>query len=126
VIVTATRSAVPLFDGTLVAPGCTIIAVGSARANAAEIDAVTVSGCARIVVEATDIARHEAGDLLLAGAAGVDAWPKVGELGNLLADRIGGRESDDEINLFESLGFALEDVAIAAIAYQRLREQGRT
>ena len=37
-----------------------------------------------------------------------------------------GRESAGEINLFESLGSALEDVAIAGLAYSRLRDLGRT
>jgi ornithine cyclodeaminase/alanine dehydrogenase-like protein (mu-crystallin family) len=47
----------------------------------------------------------------------------VNELGSILAGRAPARRSDDEIILFESLGFALEDVAIAAIAYERLRHR---
>jgi ornithine cyclodeaminase len=125
IVVTATRSATPLFDGARLREGTTLIAVGSARSEAAEIDPVTVARCARIVVESAEQARHEAGDLLKAAAAGVPAWDKVCELGQVLAGRAPGRQSAAEINLYESLGFALEDVAIAAVAYTKLRAQGR-
>lgn len=125
IIVTATRSLTPLFDGKLVPAGSSIIAVGSARPDAAEIDAVTVSRCARIVVESTEQAQHEAGDLLLAAGFGGAPWSKVSELGPLLAGDAKGRQSTEEITLFESLGLALEDVAIASLAYSRLCEQGK-
>lgn len=125
IIVTATRSLTPLFDGRLVPAGSSIIAVGSARPDAAEIDAVTVARCARIVVESAEQAHHEAGDLLMAEGAGGTPWNKVTELGPLLAGQVNGRQSPDEITLFESLGLALEDVAIASLAYSRLRERSR-
>ncbi len=120
IVVTATRSPTPLFDGGLVREGCTIIAVGSARLDAAEIDARTLERCRRIAVESAQIAAHEAGDLALAEKAGVDTRPKWVELGELAAGRAPGRGPDDEINLFESVGSALEDVAIASLAYTRL------
>lgn len=126
IIVTATRSATPLFDGRLVSEGTSLIAVGSARPDAAEIDAVTVSRCARIIVESTAQARHEAGDLLQAEDDSGTPWDKVSELGLLLAGQAQGKQSPEEITLFESLGFALEDVAIASLAYSRLRERDKT
>jgi len=36
-----------------------------------------------------------------------------------------GRQADDEITLFDTVGFALEDVAIATLAYARLVELGK-
>jgi len=123
IVVTATRSRSPLFDGRVLREGVTVIAVGSARPDAAEVDASLVARCARIVVESAEQARHEAGDLLLAEASGASAWGKVRELGDVLAGRVPGRESPGEVNLFESLGFALEDVAIAALAWSRLKDR---
>lgn len=119
-IVTATRSATPLFDGTRIDDGTTLIAVGSARPNAAEIDAATVERSSLIVVETFEGMRHEAGDLLLAEQAGIDPWGRTAELGALVTGRRAGRQSPDEINLYESLGNPLEDVAIAAMIYRRL------
>ena len=37
-----------------------------------------------------------------------------------------GWQADDEITLFDSMGFALEDMAIASLAYARLVELGKT
>jgi ornithine cyclodeaminase len=120
VIVTATRARTPLFDGNAVAAGCCIVAVGSSRPDTAEIDAATLRRCGRIVVECAEQVRHEAGDLIAAAAAGVAVWDSVTELGTILAGRAQGRTSVAEITLFESVGFALEDVAIAALAYSKL------
>lgn len=124
VIVTATRSAVPVFDGKLMREGSFLVAVGSARPEAAEIDAAAVARCARVVVESREQAMHEAGDLIQAVAAGAFSWDKVTELGALGAGRTPGRRSAAEITLFESVGFALEDVAIASIAYAKLQAKG--
>ena len=35
-----------------------------------------------------------------------------------------GRTMDEEITLFETVGVAVEDVALAALAYQRALEKG--
>jgi ornithine cyclodeaminase len=126
VIVTATRSMTPLFDGALVQPGCFIAAVGSARADAAEIDAATFARCARVVVESKVHALHEAGDLVQAVSAGALSWDRVVELGALVTGAASGRQTDAEITLFDTVGFALEDVAIASIAHARLAELGKT
>ena len=38
--------------------------------------------------------------------------------------KIKGRESDNDITLFKSLGLAVEDVAAAHFIYQKLSKQG--
>lgn len=121
VIVTATRSSVPLFQGHLVQEGCFIAAIGSAVPSAAEIDAATVSRCSKIVVEAIDHARHEAGDLIQAERAAAFSWGQATALGDLLLGKARGRDSDSEITLFKSVGCALEDIAVAALAYEKLQ-----
>jgi ornithine cyclodeaminase/alanine dehydrogenase-like protein (mu-crystallin family) len=35
-----------------------------------------------------------------------------------------GRQSDDDIVLFKSLGIAAEDIAVAKLVYDRARERG--
>lgn len=121
VIVTATRSSTPLFDGRLVSEGCFIAAVGSAVPRAAEIDASTVSRCSKVVVEVLDHAQREAGDLIQAERSGAFCWTQAITLGDLLVGAARGRESDSEITLFDSVGCALEDVAMAALAYEKLQ-----
>lgn len=120
IIVTATRSAVPLFGGELLKEGCFISAVGSAVPQNAELGADTIRRCNRIAVEAIDHAQHEAGDLVQAAAAGALSWDAVMTLGDMAIGNARGRVSDREITLFKSVGCALEDVAVAGVAYEKL------
>jgi len=119
-IVTATRASVPLFDGRLVAPGAFVAAVGSSRPDTRELDDALIGRAARIVVEWREQTAHEAGDLLLADPGVLD-WTKVIELGALLDGRIAARTSGDDIVLLKSVGVGLEDIAVAGLAYERVR-----
>ena len=49
----------------------------------------------------------------------------VHELADVVAGNTTGRQSDDDITLFESQGLAIEDVAAAKYVYEAGREQGR-
>jgi ornithine cyclodeaminase len=119
-VVTATRSATPLFRAEELREGTYIAAVGSAVPEAAEIGPDTIRRCDRIAVEALDHARHEAGDLIQAVDAGALDWARVITLGDLVTGRAAGRASDREITFYKSVGSALEDVAVAALAYEKL------
>jgi ornithine cyclodeaminase/alanine dehydrogenase-like protein (mu-crystallin family) len=46
------------------------------------------------------------------------------ELGEVVAGKKAGRESDEEIIVFDSTGMALQDVAAAACVYSKALEQG--
>lgn len=121
-VVTATRSATPLFGLDQLAPGAFVAAVGSTLPGHAEIGA-DVIGAARVVVEWLPQAREEAGDLLLAAEAGAFSWDSAVELGAILTGRAPGRTRPDEIFLFESVGIGLEDVACAAEVWNRLSSE---
>ena len=47
------------------------------------------------------------------------------ELGEIVAGKRPGRESNDEIVVFDSTGMALQDVAAAALVYERAVAEGR-
>jgi ornithine cyclodeaminase len=116
-IVTATRAATPVLSGERIAPGAFIAAVGSSRPDARELDAAAIARCNAIVVEWKEQARHEAGDLVLAGSL-VD-WDRVVELGSILNGAAPGRAAAPDIVLFKSVGVGLEDIALADAAYRR-------
>ena len=46
------------------------------------------------------------------------------ELGEVLAGMHPGREHEDELTIFESLGIAVEDLASAELVVRRARERG--
>jgi ornithine cyclodeaminase/alanine dehydrogenase-like protein (mu-crystallin family) len=88
--------------------------------------AATVARCARVVVESKAQSLHEAGGLVQAVSAGALSRYRVAELGALVTGAATGRQAEGEITLFDTVGFALDDVAIASLAYARLVELGKT
>ena len=66
------------------------------------------------------------GDLKLALQLGLMTKEQVhAELGEVVAGRKPGRESLEEVIVFDSTGTALQDVAAAAIVYERAVRNGR-
>jgi ornithine cyclodeaminase/alanine dehydrogenase-like protein (mu-crystallin family) len=120
VICAATTSATPVFDGAELQPGTHINAVGSFKPSAQEIDCTTLQRAAKIVIDEHAGARSEAGDILAAIAQGAIAWSNIyGEIGEIAAGLKAGREREDEITYFKSVGNAVQDAAVAQAIYQR-------
>jgi ornithine cyclodeaminase/alanine dehydrogenase len=122
IILTATTSREPVFNGHWVAEGTHINATGSNFLGKAEIDAVTVRRCESIVVDSKDQARLEAGDFVQAMEDGSIHWADVHELGQVIVGRYTGRAHPQDVTLFKSLGIAIEDVAVAAKVYAKAQE----
>ncbi|MFF8377961.1 ornithine cyclodeaminase family protein [Streptomyces sp. NPDC015661] len=117
-VVCCTTAREPLFDGTLVAPGATVVAVGSHEPAARETDTALVAR-AEVYVEARSAALREAGDLLVPmaeGAIGAD------HVAGTLADLVHGRIPSGRPRLFKSVGMAWEDLAVAGALYRAARE----
>lgn len=123
VVVTATRSTVPLFDGANLKPGTFVAAIGSSKPDAREVDDTTLSRAGMIVVESLEQAEKEAGDLLMA-APGVVDWSNVAELGHVIANEVAETRSRADITVFKSLGIALADVALGELVTRRARVCG--
>ncbi len=120
-IVCATTSPTPVFKGRHLEPGSHVDAVGAFQPTTREVDADTVRR-ARVVVDTYTGAWEGAGDLLIPLRAGAITRRHVkAELAELVSGRRRGRQSADEITLFKSVGFALEDTATARLAYDRAR-----
>jgi ornithine cyclodeaminase/alanine dehydrogenase-like protein (mu-crystallin family) len=118
IVCTCTTAREPLFDGALLPSGCHVNAVGAYLPDAREVDAETIRR-ARVVVETREVARAEAGDLVLAVAEGAVDWVAVvADLQQLVAGEA-VRRRDEDLTLFESVGLAFEDLAVAAAAVER-------
>jgi len=124
IVITATTSREPVFNGHWLAEGTHINAVGSNFLGKAEIDAVTVRRCESIVVDSKEQARLEAGDFQQALEDGSIHWADIHELGQVIVGRYTGRARPQDVTLFKSLGIALEDVALAARVYARAQAAG--
>lgn len=124
VVVTMTTSKDPVFDGKQLQAGTTVVAAGSNLLQKREIDSTAVRRAGRIVVESIEQCQLEAGDLFVPIDAGHLHWNQVHELSEVVLGSYPGRVSDDEINLFKSVGLGLQDMALAALIYDAARRAG--
>jgi len=107
IVMAATTTTTPLFDGNLLKAGTHVTGVGSFTPDMQEIDAVTLER-ARVVVDSREACLAEAGDIIKAEAT-IDA-----EIGEIVNGTLPGRENNTEITFFKSVGVACQDAAAAA------------
>ncbi|MGQ9586411.1 MAG: ornithine cyclodeaminase family protein [Anaerolineae bacterium] len=124
VVITATTSRTPVFDGNWVAPGTHVTGVGSHTPEARELDETLIRR-ARVVVDAREAALSEAGDILLPLKAGAITEDHIAaELGEVVAGLRPGRETSEQVTVFKSVGLALQDIATAVQVYEAARARG--
>ena len=115
VLCTCTTSPTPLFDGHMLRPGTHLNLVGSFQPHTREVDDVTIQR-SRIVVDTYEGALSEAGDLLIPLNKGMIVRNQIlSDLHQLVSGTKRVRTSPDEITLFKSVGFALEDLVAAEL-----------
>lgn len=125
IIIVATSSSTPVFDGSRVAPGTHVTGVGSFTAEMREVDTALVTR-ARVVVDQREAVLAEAGDIAGPIADGVlDESVISAEIGEIVLGRAPGRTSPEEITFFKSVGNAVQDVAVAALVLERAEKAGR-
>jgi len=118
VCVTCTPSTRPVLMADMVRPGTLVAAVGADNPSKHEIDP-RLMATSKVVVDSLDQCASM-GDLHHALEARVMRREDVhAELGDIVAGARPGRESDDEVIVFDSTGTALQDVAAAALVFER-------
>jgi len=96
-VITATSSAVPVFDGAWLSEGTLVCAVGSNWLTRAEIDATVVRRADNIVCDSIEACRREAGDFVDALEKGIFHWPRAVELADVVAGRAALRMAVDMV-----------------------------
>jgi ornithine cyclodeaminase len=122
IICTATTSLRPVFQDKNVQAGTHISAVGSYRPDMQEVPAETLER-AKIFVDSRSAVLEEAGDLIQPmHARRFNESHICGELGEVIIGRIPGRQSQDEITYFKSVGIAVQDAMAAQVALNNARK----
>jgi ornithine cyclodeaminase/alanine dehydrogenase len=124
ILVTATSSASPVFDGNKVMEGTHINGIGSHTPNARELDSAIVKR-SKFVGDSLEACFKEAGDIMIPVNAG--EIPKehfYAELGEIITGKKAGRVNYTEITLFKSNGLAIQDVATAKLVYDKAVASG--
>ncbi len=124
VVCTTTSAAEPIVEKRWLARGAHVNAVGSSIPSTRELDSETVAESS-FFTDRRESCLNEAGDYLLAAAEGAIGPEHIkAELGEVLTGAHPGREHEDELTVFKSLGIAVEDLASAELVVRRARERG--
>jgi len=124
IIVTCTPARQPLLGKEHVRPGTFVAGVGADSEEKNEL-APALLAASRVVVDI--LAQCAAiGDLHHALAAGAMTQADVhAELADVVSGERSGRRSEEEVWVFDSTGTALQDVAAAALVFERACQSGR-
>ncbi|MEC1180317.1 ornithine cyclodeaminase family protein [Metasolibacillus meyeri] len=120
IICCATKTTTPLFNGESLKKGTHINGVGSYLPHMHELDNYTITNASKIVVDDLPGAEDEAGELINAAQQGIWSFSDVyAELEQLVAGEKAGRQQQEEITFFKSVGASYYDLAVAQGVYKK-------
>lgn len=121
IIITATPSKKPLIMKEWVKPGTHFSCIGADMAGKEEIDP-EIFRCARVFGD--DINQCvNVGETEIPIALGIIKREELaGEIGDIIAGKITGRENDEQITIFDAIGIALLDLATAKLALDEAKK----
>ncbi|RAK66351.1 ornithine cyclodeaminase family protein [Phenylobacterium kunshanense] len=118
IVTTVTNAREPILEGAWLAPGTHLNLVGSSGAGPTEVDHEVVVR-SRFIADSREGVLAQGAEFLRAKAAGlVDDSHVVGEIGQVLAGDLEGRQSRDQITVYKSLGHIVQDLAAAKALYE--------
>ena len=120
IICTVTAAKEPIVMGEWIGAGTHINAVGSSTATSRELDTAAMAK-SKLFADRYESLFNEAGDFLIPKKEGAITDEHVkAEIGEVLSGTKKGRENDEEITVFKSLGIAAEDIFSAYHIYQKI------
>jgi ornithine cyclodeaminase/alanine dehydrogenase-like protein (mu-crystallin family) len=124
ILITATSSRVPVFDGNSLKEGThiTSIANGDKTRVRQELDELTLQRADPIFVTSKETVCVNESDIFRAVRDRLISWDRVHEIASLLLGDVAGRTDDRQITLFKLQGTGIMDVAIGLKAYERLKD----
>jgi alanine dehydrogenase len=124
IVVTSTTSTDPVLDGSWLAPGMHVNAIGANFPQKHELDGAAIRRCDIIVADSREQSKMESGDLIQMYGDDKRRWSSVTELAEIVAGKTPGRSNPEQITLFKSNGIAIEDIVVAGRIYELARERG--
>ncbi len=123
VIITITSSFAPILKAAQVRPGTHVACMGTDTVGKQEVEAELV---ARARLFTDEVAQSVSlGECQHAVAAGMIGEGDITEIGAVINGTAPGRQSDDQITLFDGTGVGLQDLAVAEAALQLAIESGK-
>ena len=123
IVCTATPSHRPIVRHEWVRPGAHINAMGADAHGKQELESSLLM-TAKVVIDDWQQA-CASGEVNVPLSDGSLTRDDIhGSLGDVVSGAVPGRETDDEITVFDSTGLAVQDVALARLVYEQAREAG--
>ena len=117
IVCAVTNAREPILLGRWIRPGTHLNLVGSSGAGPVEVDHDVVTR-SRFIADSREGVLAQGAEFLRAKQAGlVDDSHLVGEIGQVLAGDLEGRQSPDQITVYKSLGHVVQDLAAAEALY---------
>jgi ornithine cyclodeaminase/alanine dehydrogenase-like protein (mu-crystallin family) len=136
IILAATNSSVPVFDGHWLEPGTHVTTIvgsnlglvkgGFAQAKRREIDDSTLARSHVLGIASIQQAiQDEQADIFDPAQRGVITWDQLIEIGDILAGKKEGRTQPEQITFFKNnAGQGVADVALGALVLEAVTKQG--
>jgi alanine dehydrogenase len=124
IVTAATGSAEPVLRQAWLAPGAHVNGIGANAANRRELDPDCVLKASLVVTDSIEQAKTEAAEFIDLAREGRFDWAIVKPLHQILTGPQIAHTGKGH-TLFKSLGVGLEDVAAAAVVYDRAVASGR-
>lgn len=124
VVITMTSANRSVLNGEWLSAGTHINAAGANHWMRRELNGEAVRRSAVIVTDDIEQAKMECGDLIYPAELGSIRWEQVRSLADVVGGSVPGRNSDDDITLFESQGLAVQDITTGIRVYQLALERG--
>jgi len=123
IVVTTTPSRTPVVEREWVSPGTHINAIGADAAGKQEL-APAILAAAKVVVDDWAQASHS-GEINVPLARG-EITPELiyGSMGDIVAGKKPGRQTPEEITVFDSTGLIIQDLALGLAVFRRAQERG--
>jgi len=119
IVCTLTGARQSVLEGAWLPPGVHVNLVGSSGPGPTEVDDALVAR-GRYIVESRENARLAAAEFINALAAGAVGENHIAaEIGEVLAGRLPGRTSPQQVTVYKSLGHVVQDLAAAVVVYER-------
>lgn len=126
-IITATNSRTPVFDGSRLREGMhvTSIANGDKTRTRQEIDRATIAKADVIFVTSKETLSVNESDIFRAVRDRTISWERVYEISDLLLGKAAGRTDAKQRTLFKLQGTGIMDVAVGRRAFEKLQGDDR-
>ncbi len=122
IIVEATTSATPVFNGSMIPLGTHVTSIGGGYGGMRQLDDETMRRANLVVVGSKqEILAEGSADILQPIISGTRRWDEIVEIADIVSHKSMGRKFDSDITVYKALGMGLYDVALASLVFDKLK-----